>query len=214
MTSAGVLSVVQGRAGAGREGVLHAPDKALVQRAAGGEAAAFEELYRRHVGRVYSVCLRMIRSAPEAEDVTQEVFVQLFRKAGTFRGDSAFTTWLHRMAVNQSLMHLRRPRGKRERTSDNGELPERAEPGTDSARSVPVLDRIALDRAVAELPDGYRKVFLLHDVEGFCHDEVARILGCAPGTTKSQLHKARKRLRALLNKKNEPRVASEDGAFI
>lgn len=204
MTAVEVLSQAQGRAEGASAGGAPTPDKLLAARAAAGDMSAFEELYWRHNRRVYSVCLRMIRNAAEAEDLTQEVFIQLFRKVGTFRGDSAFTTWLHRMAVNQVMMHLRRPLGKRERTTGDGELPEQVAPGTESARSMPVVDRIALDSAVAELPEGYRKVFLLHDVEGFCHEEVAAILGCSSGTTKSQLHKARRSLRKLLGRQNPP----------
>jgi RNA polymerase sigma-70 factor (ECF subfamily) len=175
-----------------------AGDPALARRAAGGDMRAFEELYRRHNRRVYSLCLRMTQNVPEAEDLAQEVFVHLFRKVGSFRGESAFTTWLHRLTVNQVLMHFRKRKARDERTTDDGEVPEQTVLGTENAARMPVIDRIALDTAIAQLPPGYRSVFILHDVEGHEHTEVARLLGCSVGTTKSQLHKARLKLRRLL----------------
>ena len=138
-----------------------------------------------------------------AEDLTQEVFIQLFRKIGSFRGDSAFSTWLHRLTVNQVLMHFRRRSVKNERTSDDGEMPEQTVRGTADPGKMQVIDRIALKNAVAQLPNGYRNVFLLHDVEGFEHEEVARIMGISVGTSKSQLHKARLKLRGLLVKRQD-----------
>jgi RNA polymerase sigma-70 factor (ECF subfamily) len=173
-------------------------DHHLAQSAARGDMTAFEELYRRHNRRVYSLCLRMTRSVEEAEDLTQEAFIQLFRKIGSFRGDSAFSTWLHRLTVNQVLMHFRKRSVKLERTTEEGETPEQTVKGTENPNQMPVIDRIALDRAIAQLPPGYRTVFLLHDVEGHEHEEVARILNIAVGTSKSQLHKARMKLRSLL----------------
>lgn len=168
--------------------------------------AAFEEVYQRHNRRVYSLCLRMTQSAPEAEDLAQEVFIQLFRKIGSFRGDSAFTTWLHRMTVNQVLMHFRKRSVKMEKTTEEGETPVQIVTGTENPLHMPVVDRIALDDAIAQLPNGYRTVFILHDVEGHEHEEVARILGCSVGTSKSQLHKARMKLRRLLKKQSPPRM--------
>lgn len=173
-------------------------DKALAASAANGDIAAFEELYKRHNRRVYSVCLRMTHSVSEAEDLAQEAFIQVFRKIGSFRGDSAFTTWLHRLTVNQVLMHFRKRSVKLERTTDEGDTPEQVARGTGDPNKMPVLDRIALDRAIADLPPGYREVFLLHDVEGHDHEEIGKILGVATGTSKSQLHKARMKLRRLL----------------
>lgn len=181
-------------------------DFELAQAAAKGEMAAFEELYQRHNRRVYSLCLRMLQSPHEAEDLTQEVFIQLYRKIGSFRGDSAFTTWLHRMTVNQVLMHFRKRSVKNEKTTEEGETPVQIVSGTENPRKMPVVDKIALDRAIAQLPNGYRTVFLLHDVEGHEHEEVARILGCSVGTSKSQLHKARMKLRKLLKKQAPPRL--------
>ena len=180
-------------------------DYELTQRAAGGDSTAFEELYSRHGRRVYSLCLRMTANAAEAEDLSQEVFIQLYRKAGSFRGESQFTTWLHRLTVNQVLMHFRRRGVRLEQTTDDGEAPAQVVAGTENPSQMPVVDRIALDRAVGQLPPGYRAVFVLHDVEGHEHEEVARLLGCSVGTSKSQLHKARMRLRQLLRQQNPPR---------
>jgi RNA polymerase sigma-70 factor, ECF subfamily len=179
------------------------PDFTLAQIASRGNIAAFELLYERYHRRTYSLCLRMTSSQTEAEDLTQEVFIQLFRKIGSFRGDSAFSTWLHRLTVNQVLMHFRRRSIKNEKTSETGEMPEQTVSGTENPRKMPVLDRIALKNAVAQLPPGYRNVFVLHDVEGYEHEEVARLLGISVGTSKSQLHKARLKLRGLLIKQNE-----------
>jgi len=173
-------------------------DHALARAAGEGDMAAFEELYHRHNRRVYSVCLRMTHNVSEAEDLTQEAFIQLFRKIGSFRGDSAFTTWLHRLTVNQVLMHFRKKSVKLERTTEEGETPVQIVHGSENPNKMPVLDRISLDRAVAKLPPGYRSVFLLHDVEGHEHEDIARMLGVAVGTSKSQLHKARMKLRRLL----------------
>jgi RNA polymerase sigma-70 factor (ECF subfamily) len=181
----------------------NASDLSLAQKAANGNIAAFEMIYERYHRRTYSLCLRMTNNQTEAEDLTQEVFIQLFRKIGSFRGDSAFSTWLHRLTVNQVLMHFRRRSVKNEKTSEDGEMPEQTVSGTENPNRMQVVDRIALKKAVTELPPGYRKVFLLHDVEGYEHEEVARLLGISVGTSKSQLHKARLKLRGLLIKQND-----------
>ncbi len=181
-------------------------DFALTQAAANGDMAAFEEIYNRHHRRVYSICLRMLQNATEAEDLTQDVFIQLHRKIGSFRGDSAFTTWLHRLTVNQVLMHFRKRNVKFEKTTEEGETPVQIVGGTENPRKMPIVDKIAIESAIALLPTGYRNVFVLHDVEGYEHEEVARILGCSVGTSKSQLHKARLKLRKLLQKKANPRL--------
>jgi RNA polymerase sigma-70 factor, ECF subfamily len=186
--------------------VSGATDFVLAQAASKGDMAAFEEIYQRHHRRVYSICLRMLQNAFEAEDLTQDVFIQLYRKIGSFRGDSAFTTWLHRMTVNQVLMHFRKRNVKFEKTTEEGETPVQIVPGTENAERMPVVDKIALENAIDQLPAGYKNVFVLHDVEGFEHEEVARILGCSVGTSKSQLHKARLKLRKLLKKKANPRL--------
>ncbi len=177
------------------------PDYELAQAAARGEVEAFEALYERHHRRVYSLCLRMLANPTEAEDMTQEVFIQVFRKIGSFRGDSAFTTWLHRLTVNQVLMHFRKRNVKLEHTTEEGEMTNVVQVGSERPQAMPVVDRIALDAAIAQLPPGYRSVFVLHDVEGYEHEEVAGMLGCSVGTSKSQLHKARMKLRGLLTKK-------------
>ncbi len=183
-----------------------AKDFDLTKLAAQGNMAAFEEIYNRHHRRVYSICLRMLQNATEAEDLTQDVFIQLHRKIGSFRGDSAFTTWLHRLTVNQVLMHFRKRNVKFEKTTEEGETPVQVVSGTQNPRKMPVVDKIAIENAIEKLPNGYRNVFVLHDVEGYEHEEVARILGCSVGTSKSQLHKARLKLRKLLQKKAPPRL--------
>jgi RNA polymerase sigma-70 factor (ECF subfamily) len=183
-----------------------AKDIELARSAANGDMASFEEIYKRHHRRVYSICLRMLQNTSEAEDLTQDVFIQLYRKIGSFRGDSAFTTWLHRMTVNQVLMHFRKRTVKYEKTTEEGETPVQIVSGTSNPDRMRVVDKIALDNAIEQLPTGYKNVFVLHDVEGFEHEEVARILGCSVGTSKSQLHKARLKLQKLLRKKANPRL--------
>jgi RNA polymerase sigma-70 factor (ECF subfamily) len=178
-------------------------DLSLCRLAAANNLAAFEMLYQRYHRRTYSLCLRMTNSQTEAEDLTQEVFIQLFRKIGSFRGDSAFSTWLHRLTVNQVLMHFRRRSVKNEKTSDDGEIPEQTVSGTENPNKMPVIDRLALNKAIEQLPPGYKKVFWLHDVEGYEHEEIARMLKLSVGTSKSQLHKARLKLRGLLIKTND-----------
>src|SRR6185503_9784624 len=155
------------------------------QLAAKGDMEAFEKIYRRYHKRVYSLCLHMIRNVTQAEDLTQEVFIQLFRKIHTFRGDSSFTTWLHRLTVNQVLMHLRKPIVKSGKTTEDGATPIRILRGTENPSRMAQIDRIALDHAIAQLPPGYRVVFILHDIEGYEHEEIGKILGCAVGTSKS-----------------------------
>jgi RNA polymerase sigma-70 factor (ECF subfamily) len=162
------------------------------------ELQPFEELFKLHHRRVYAVCLRMTGNAAEAEDLTQEVFVQVFRKLDTFRGESAFTTWLHRLTVNCVLMHFRKNRRRKEQLTEDGELLEQVIKVRNVITSFPILDRLALDEAIVKLAPGYRAVFILHDVEGLQHIEIANILGCSVGTSKSQLHKARMKMRRLL----------------
>jgi RNA polymerase sigma-70 factor, ECF subfamily len=181
-------------------------DLSLAQESAEGNMDAFAELYNRHSRRVYSLCLKMTANVEKAEDLAQDVFVHLFRKIGSFRGQSAFTTWLHRVTVNQVLMHFRKRSSKAEKTTEDGETPVQIVKGTSDPNSMPIVDRIALDHAIAQLPPGYKSVFILHDVEGHEHTEVANILGCSVGTSKSQLHKARMKLRGLLRQENPPQV--------
>ena len=175
-------------------------DYDLAQASAHGDLQAFETLYERHHRRIYSLCLRMVANPTEAEDLTQEVFVQLFRKIGSFRGESAFTTWLHRLTINHVLMHFRKRGVRLEKTTEEGEIDE-VQDLKATSESPHFVDRIALEKAISQLPPGYRTVFVLHDIEGFEHTEVADLLGVSVGTSKSQLHKARMRLRELLNKK-------------
>ncbi len=173
-------------------------------RAQEGDHQAFAQLYSLHKRRIYSLCLRMVGNVAEAEDLTQEAFLQLHRKIGTFRGDSAFSTWLHRLAINVVLMQLRK-KGlsvvsldqAMEPTPDEG--PGRSFGAPDLALTG-AIDRLALERAISGLPAGYRLIFILHDIEGFEHNEIASMLDCSIGNSKSQLHKARLKLRDALRK--------------
>ncbi|HEV2245624.1 MAG TPA: sigma-70 family RNA polymerase sigma factor [Terriglobia bacterium] len=175
-----------------------ATETQLIARAQQGDEQAFAALFEAHKRRVYSLCLRMLGNPTEAEDLTQEAFLQLFRKIGTFRGESAFSTWLHRLSVNVVLMHLRK-KGINQISLDETENsqgePVKRDYGDDDRRLVGSIDRIGLNRAIAELPPGYRTVFILHDVEGYEHNEIAEIMNCSIGNSKSQLHKARLKLR-------------------
>lgn len=172
-----------------------------IERAKQGDADAFQALYDLHKRRVYSLCLRMTANAAEAEDLTQEAFLQLFRKIGTFRGESAFSTWLHRMAVNVVLMRLRKknlPVVPLDDPLESEEESSRKEPGAPDQKLAGSIDRMQIQRAVEALPPGYRTIFVLHDVEGYEHNEIATLVGCSIGNSKSQLHKARMKLRDLL----------------
>jgi len=173
-----------------------------------GDLQPFEELFKLHHGKVYAVCLRMTGNPPEAEDLAQEVFVQVFRKLDTFRGESAFTTWLHRLTVNHVLMYFRKTSRRREHLTEDGEMPELTIKGRNVLTSIPLLDRLALDEAIVQLSPGYRAVFVLHDVEGLQHLEIANILGCSVGTSKSQLHKARMKMRCLLRQQTHHNKAA------
>ena len=172
-----------------------------IERAQQGDASAFEALYHLHKRRVYSLCLRMTANTATAEDLTQEAFLQLFRKIATFRGESAFSTWLHRMAVNVVLMQLRK-KGLNvvplEETMEGEEESAKKEPGAEDVHLAGSVDRLQLQQAIGELPPGYRMIFLLHDVQGYEHNEIADMVGCSIGNSKSQLHKARMKLRELL----------------
>ena len=171
-----------------------------IERAKQGDAEAFQLLYDLHKRRVYSLCLRMTGNTASAEDLTQEAFLQLFRKIGTFRGESAFSTWLHRMAVNVVLMQLRK--------KNLPLVPSRLRISAyRCSRLAGSIDRLHLQRAVDELPPGYRTIFVLHDVEGYEHNEIAAMIGCSIGNSKSQLHKARIKLRDLLRANRAEKVA-------
>lgn len=175
----------------------------IVARAQAGDHDAFSELYRQNRRRVFSICRRMVSDFSVAEDLTQETFLQVHRKIATFRGDSVFSTWLHRLTVNTVLMYLRK-RALSVVSLDAlmEHAPEehaRRDFGSYDLTQAGTLDRVAIDRAVATLAGGYRSIFLLHDVQGFRHDEVASMLKCSIGNTKSQLHKARRILRDALS---------------
>jgi RNA polymerase sigma-70 factor (ECF subfamily) len=180
-----------------------------IERAKSGDAEAFEVLYNLHKRRVYSLCLRMTTNTAEAEDLTQEAFLQLFRKIGTFRGESAFSTWLHRMAVNVVLMRLRK-KGLQlvpiEETAETEEETPKKELGGQDPILAGSIDRLQMQKAVDSLPPGYRTIFVLHDVEGYEHNEIAEIVGCSIGNSKSQLHKARMKLRELLKTSRTEKV--------
>jgi RNA polymerase sigma-70 factor (ECF subfamily) len=174
----------------------------LVERAQRGDEQAFAALYRLHSKRVYSVCLRMTKDVAEAEDLAQEAFIQVFRNLNSFRGDSAFSTWLYRVAVNTVLMKLRRrkspPLLSLDEPVSNHSPSLKREIGKDDLSLCGAIDRIALRRALEELPRGCRQIFELHEVEGYQHHEIADQLQCSIGNSKSQLHKARKSMRDLL----------------
>ena len=187
-----------------------------IRRARDGDRSVFEFLYRLHSRRVYAVCMRMVGNSAEAEDLTQETFLLLLRKIHTFRGESAFSTWLHRLAVNIVLMRLRKkspPIDSIEAALDPED--ETASPHPASMIGAPDLllegsiDRINLERCIAQLPVGYRTIFVLHDVQGYEHHEIAGILGRSVGVSKSQLHKARTRLRELLHEVQREKTRDE-----
>lgn len=168
------------------------PDVAL---AAAGDRAAFERLYRTHVGRVYAVCVRMVGDRGRAEELTQDAFVRAWEKLAHFRGESAFGTWLHRIAVNVALNARKSAGVARARTVEDEDAVESL-PG----RPLAPGDRMDLEAAIAKLPPGARRVFVLHDVEGYRHEEIAEMLGVTSGATKAQLHRARMLLREALQR--------------
>jgi RNA polymerase sigma-70 factor (ECF subfamily) len=178
---------------------VRAADLELAQRCRHGDAAAFEELYRTHAGRIYNLVLRMAGSATEAEDLLQDVFLHAHRKLGSFRGDSSLGTWLYRLAVNQCLDVMRGRQARMARATDSIDADGSIEPAAVSPAVPTAISRLDLERAIAKLPGGCRAAFVLHDVEGFEHNEVARLLGVSEGTSKSQVHKARMKLRAMLS---------------
>jgi RNA polymerase sigma-70 factor (ECF subfamily) len=186
-------------------------EQEAINRAKQGDPASFDVLYGLHKRRVYSLCLRMSGNTAEAEDLTQEAVLQLFRKISTFRGESAFSTWLHRLSVNVVLMHLRK-KGLSLVSLEETQGPQSEDrPKREIAVRDDVLagaiDRVNLQRSIESLPPGYRIVFVLHDVEGYEHNEIAGMMGCSVGNSKSQLHKARMRLRELLKLSQAARAA-------
>ncbi|MGA2277050.1 MAG: RNA polymerase sigma factor [Terracidiphilus sp.] len=190
------------RSGAHSPAPVDPVEAALLSRAQTGDQLAFGQLYSLHKKRIYSLCLRMAGDTAEAEDLTQEIFLQLHRKISTFRGDAAFSTWLHRLAVNVVLMQLRK---KGLAITPMDETAQNAQEGKSSSplsfqdlTLTGSIDRLTLERAIGDLAAGYRIIFVLHDIEGYEHSEIAAMLDCSVGNCKSQLHKARLKLRAAL----------------
>lgn len=186
----------------------------IIRLAQQGDAAAFERIYRLNSRRVYALCLRMVGNTAEAEDLTQEAFLQLYRKIHTFRGESAFSTWLHRLAVNVVLMRLRK-KSLGETSLEEATEPDeetggpRKDVGGPDLLLTGSIDRVNLERAIDQLPRGYKAVFVLHDIQGYEHNEIAEIMGCSIGNSKSQLHKARMRLRELLQESERERARQQ-----
>jgi len=159
---------------------------------------AFHELYQKYRERVYSICLRMTQNASESEDLTQDVFIRLFRTVGSFRGESAFTTWLYRLTVNLVLMHFRKRKRRLDQISEKGELPAYVIPGSQDPKRMRIVDHILLSEILTKLPEGYRQAIVLHDIQGLQHKEIAETRGRSVGTSKSQLHRGRAMLRELI----------------
>jgi RNA polymerase sigma-70 factor, ECF subfamily len=181
----------------------------LVTRARHGDSEAFAALFHAHRAKVYSVCLRMTNNTAQAEDLTQDAFLQVFRKLSTFKGNSALSTWLHRIAVNTVLMHFRKKAVKQislDEPSNADATTVRREYGSRDRRLAGALDRITLNRAIRELSPGYRTIFVMHEVKGYEHQEIAKLLDCSIGNCKSQLHKAKGRIREFLGEPSHPVV--------
>lgn len=170
------------------------PMNDLVARAARGDRVAFEAIYAREAGRVYALCLRLAGDRRRAEEYTQDVFVRAWQRLATFRGEAALSSWLHRLTMNVVFEERRTARRREQRVAPAADPPESPAPATEPA------DRMDLERAIAALPPGARQVFVLHDVEGYGHAEIAELLGIAPGTSKAHLHRARRRLREALER--------------
>ena len=210
-STANVTSGGNDSGGSDDAGAFAAPPKVLteaeaIQRAQAGNEEAFEFLYKMHSRRVYALCLRMTGNPVEAQDLAQDAFLQLFRKIKSFRSESSFSTWLHRLTVNIVLMKFRKKRHPEvsidEPVGADDETPaQRFEMGGPDLRIHATLDRMRLERAIEQLPDGYKLIFVLHDIQGYAHEEIAEILECSIGNSKSQLHKARLRMRELLTRR-------------
>jgi RNA polymerase sigma-70 factor (ECF subfamily) len=184
-------------------------DLDVARRCLDGDPAAFEAVYRTHAGRLFGLVSRMLGSAPEAEDVLQEIFITAHRKLSGFRGDSSLGTWLYRIAVNHCLDHLRSRGARMASLTESLDREDAREPAAAAPVVPTTISRIDLERAIAQLPPGCRAAFVLHDVEGRDHQEVGRALGISEGTSKSQVHKARMRLRALLTAQAQPSPAGQ-----
>jgi len=181
-------------------GGSRAAELELVERCRSGELGAFEELYRAHSGRLYSLAVRMLGNPADAEDLLQEIFLSAHRKLDSYRGEAALGTWLYRLAMNQILDHVRSRAARSGQLTDGLDDASLIADATGHRLADRAIDRIDLERAMLELPEGCRAAFVLHDVEGLEHREVSEVLGIAEGTSKSQVHKARLRLRGLLRR--------------
>lgn len=168
----------------------------LVRRAQSGDVRAFEHLYKQHVGRVFAVCIRMVGNRQRAEELTQDTFVRAWETLGSFRGESALSSWLHRVAVNVVLVGFRSARRYQSRVESTGDISMYDQGGTTHSPG----ERLDLEQAIATLPLQARAIFVLHDIEGFKHEEIAEQMGLAVGTSKAKLHRARKLLREVLEK--------------
>lgn len=193
------------------------PESAVIRMAQRGDEGAFERLYRLHSARVYALCMRMLRNPDEAEDSTQEVFLHVFRKIQGFRGASAFSTWLHRVAVNTVLMRIRGSKQDKaalvenaEGTDENGNPTGGREMGAPDLHLEGYIDRVALENAIKQLPPRCKLMFVLYDIQGYAHNEIASLLGCSVGNAKSQLHKARVRLRKLLRPETDSKESGQE----
>jgi RNA polymerase sigma-70 factor (ECF subfamily) len=181
---------------------IEMPEAEAIEKARNGDVTGYESLYYSHRSRVYSLCLRFTGNASDAEDLAQEVFLQMYRKISTFRGDAKFGSWLYRVAVNLALMHFRRRRPPEVSLNISPTLTADGlrSPRNQFLTSSFLVERVALGRALSSLSKARRNVVLLHDVNGFTHCEVGRRLGLAAGTSKSQLHKAHVELRHMLGR--------------
>lgn len=178
-----------------------AAERALVDRCRQGDLAAFEEIYRTHAGKLFGVACRMVGNAADAEDLLQEIFLSAHRKLEGFRGDSALGTWLYRLATNHCLDYLRSRAARTSQVTDALDDDAGVFEAGRHGLAEQTVTKMDLERAMARLPEGCRAAFVLHDVEGLEHQEVAEALGIAEGTSKSQVHKARMRLRAILSER-------------
>lgn len=196
MASAATITVPGGAISFVRDAARRDRERDLVRAAQAGDVTAFEQLYRENVKRVYALCYRMAGNAQEAEELTQDVFVRAWQKLSGFRGESAFTSWLHAIAVNVSYSERRSRQRRESRVTTTDDLTP-FDTGVAGLRPAIGID---LERALSRLPEGAREVFVLHDVEGYKHDEIAAMTGIATGTSKAQLHRARRLLRKVLQR--------------
>ena len=178
-------------------------DRELARRCREEDVEAFETVYRQHAGRLYNLVIRMAGSTQEADDLLQDVFLQAYRKMASYRGEASLGTWLYRLGINHCLDRRRGRQARQERLTDSLDVDGAPEPAAQAGAVLGTVSRLDLERAIGRLPAGCRAAFLLHDVEGFEHQEIAAILGIATGTSKSQVHKARMRLRMMLERSGE-----------